>query len=192
MRKNMNSDYQRVVVIGVTGSGKTTFAKALADALDCAKIELDALQFGPNWTEPPLAVFRDRVAGALTGDKWVVDGNYSKVRDIVWTKADTVIWLNYPLPVVLWRLFRRTIKRLITHEALWEYQNRESWRAQFLSRDSLFLWALKSYRKHHRTYPNAFQQPEYAHLRVIRLRSPQSADQWLAKFVAPLEPKSPP
>jgi adenylate kinase family enzyme len=168
---------KRIVVIGVTGAGKTTFARDLAARLGYRHIEMDAVYWLPNWVESPIEQFRQQIAAAVTEHAWVIDGNYSKVRDIVWTRADTVIWLDYRLPLILWRLIRRTLHRTLSHEELWN-GNRERLRNQ-LSRDSLILWALSSYGKHQRTYPTLFQQEEYAHLTVIRLRSPQAANAWL-------------
>ena len=82
-----------MVVIGLSGSGKSTLAGQLAEILDCPHIELDALHWGPGWTPVPLELFRERTAQALGGEAWTTDGNYSKVRDIVWGRADTVVWL---------------------------------------------------------------------------------------------------
>jgi adenylate kinase family enzyme len=87
---------QRISVIGATGSGKTTVARRTAEALGVPHIELDALHWEPDWEEAPLEVFRERVSDAIQGERWVVDGNYSKVRDMVWGRADTVLWLDYP------------------------------------------------------------------------------------------------
>ena len=168
---------KRIVVIGVTGAGKTTFARELAHRLGCRHIEMDALYWLPDWVESSTEQFREQVAAAVAGDAWVIDGNYSKVRDIVWTKADTVIWLDYPLPLILWRLIKRTIHRIMSQEELWN-GNRERWQNQF-TRDSLILWALGSYGRHQHTYPTLFQQREYSQLTVIRLRSPKAADEWL-------------
>lgn len=171
---------QRVSVIGSTGSGKTTFARTLAQRRGIPCVELDALHWGPNWTMPPTDEFRARVAEALSGDRWVTDGNYSKVRDVIWGRADTLIWLDYPLPVVFWRLTKRTLRRIVTQEELWG-GNRETWRGQFWDRDSLFLFLLRTYRSRRRTFEALIASPEYAHLTVVRLRSPRAADRWLAR-----------
>ena len=115
---------RRVVVIGTTGSGKTTLARRLAGRLGVPHVELDALHWDPDWTEAPPAVFRERTARALAGDGWMADGNYGKVRDLVWPRADTVVWLDFPLFVTLWRLVRRTFRRALTREELWGGQPR--------------------------------------------------------------------
>lgn len=168
----------RVVVVGSTGSGKTTLARQLSALLTLPHVELDALNWDPNWTSAPTDVFRQRTDEASRGDRWVVDGNYSKVRDIVWRRADTLVWLDYPLAIILWRLFWRTLGRVRSGEELWN-GNRESAREAFLSRDSLFLWALKTYRRRKREYPAVLTRPEYAHLIVFRHRSPGETERWL-------------
>ena len=169
---------QRTVVVGTTGSGKTTVARQLAQRLGYPYVELDALFWGPNWTPVPFNVFRERTAQALSGDAWTVGGNYSAARDIVWGRADTLVWLDYPLPLIMWQLFRRTIRRIVTREVLWS-GNRETFRGQFLSRDSLFVWALNSHARYRRQYAAALASPEYAHLAVVRLRSRRETREWL-------------
>jgi len=142
-------------------------------------VELDALHWEPHWTPAATEVFRERVAEALSGDGWVTDGNYHVVRDIVWGRGDTLIWLDYTLPLILWRLLKRGVWRASTGAELWN-GNRETFRGQFLSRDSLFLWALKTYHRRRREYPELLAKPEHAHLAVIRLRSPRATRRWLA------------
>lgn len=169
---------QRVSIIGVTGSGKTTFAASLAARLEVLHVELDALHWEPNWKMAELEVFRNRVGSAVAADSWVIDGNYSKVRDLIWSRADTVVWLDYSLPVTFGRLFQRTMVRVRTRQELWN-GNRERLTEQFLSRDSLFLWALKSYVRHRRTIPAALATDAYSHLRLERFRAPRDAQGWL-------------
>jgi adenylate kinase family enzyme len=178
---------QRIAVVGSTGSGKTTLARQLARLLDLTHVELDALHWDPNWTPAPTPVFRERTAAALGGPAWAVDGNYSKVRDIVWARADTVIWLDYPLALILWRLSRRTFWRLINRVELWN-GNRERFREQFFSRDSIFLWALTTYRRRRQEFPALLTRPEHAHLTVVRLRSPQSTRRLLAALAREQQP----
>ena len=101
----------RILVLGRTGSGKTTLARELAAELGVPHIELDALYFGPQFSTAPLSVLRERVCAAVSADRWVTDGNKSAVRDLVWPRADTIVWLDYPLVVSLWRLGRRALWR---------------------------------------------------------------------------------
>jgi adenylate kinase family enzyme len=169
---------QRIVVVGTTGSGKTTVARQLAQRLGCPFVELDALFWGPNWTPVPPDVFREHAAQALSGDAWTAGGNYSTARDIVWGRADTLVWLDYPLLLTMWQLFRRTVRRIVTQEELWN-GNRETFRSQFLSRDSLFLWALNSHARYRREYVASMHKPEYAHLKWVRLHSLRETRNWL-------------
>ena len=168
----------RIAVIGVSGSGKTTLAARLSTILSIPHVELDALHWLPGWVEQEREQFRQSVAQALYGSTWVVDGNYSKARDIIWGRASTIVWLDYPLPVILWQLTSRTLKRMVTHEKLWG-GNVETFRGAFFSKESLFLWALKTYRQRRVTYPPAFARPEHAHLQVIQLHSRADTAAWL-------------
>ena len=132
----------------------------------------------------PEAVFKERVARAVEGDAWVIDGNYAGrgARDLVWPRADTVIWLDPSLGVILARLFQRAVRRIRTGDELWPGTgNRETFRNQFLGTDSLFWFALKTYRRRRRELPLVLARPENAHLTVHHFRRPDEAAAWLSR-----------
>src|SRR6266498_4321667 len=99
--------YKRVVIVGVTSSGKSTLAERLAKRFSMDYIELDTLYWEPNWQTAPLEVFRARVINAIQAQKWIVAGNYHVVRDLAWSQAEAIIWLDYSIWRVLWQLTRR-------------------------------------------------------------------------------------
>ena len=110
--------YHHVVVIGTTSSGKSTLANRLAEKIHAEFIDLDSLHWEPNWVEAPDEIFRERVEMATSSQSWVVAGNYHVVRDIIWPRADSIIWLDYPFHIVFLRLLTRTIRRVVTREKL--------------------------------------------------------------------------
>lgn len=180
-------EMRRIAVVGSTGVGKTTLAREIARRAKRPHVELDALHWDANWTPAERSLFRERAEAAVRGDTWVTDGNYSAVRDIVWGRADTLVWLDYPLSIILRRLVQRTIRRVVSQEELWN-GNRERLRDQ-LGRESLVFWALKTYEKRRREFLQALREPPYAHLTLVRLRSPQETDAWLnAQFLEAREP----
>lgn len=127
----------------------------------------------------PLEEFQAAVEAVIAGNCWVIDGNYrSRLGELVWGRADTLIWLDYALPVILWRLWWRTLRRTVAREELWN-GNRESLRSQFFTSDSLFLWTFKSHARHRRQYPASLAEPENAHLALIRFHTPHEANRWL-------------
>jgi adenylate kinase family enzyme len=170
---------RRIVVVGTSCSGKSTLAKNIAGALSMTHIELDSLFWLENWTEASNEVFFERVASATKASSWVVDGNYRKVRDLVWSQANMLIWLDYSFPIVFARALHRTLRRSITRESLWS-GNKESLRKAFFSRDSILLWVLQSYGRHKREYPKLLAQPEYAHLKVLHFRNPAETESYLS------------
>jgi shikimate kinase len=173
---------RRVAVIGVTGAGKSTLGRALAERGVGPHVELDALHWEPNWVEAETEVFRARVAVALAGERWVADGNYSKVRDLVWGRADTVVWLDYAFAVTYSRLLWRTARRVVSRETLWN-GNQERVGTQLFSRDSLLLWGLTTYGRYRRTFPVLLASPAYQHVQAVRLRTPRATARWLASVV---------
>ena len=180
---NDDVDLSRVVVIGTSGSGKSTMAKDLSEILGVPHVEFDAYRHGPNWTETPDDIFRGQLAEALSGDRWVADGNYSVARDVVWPRATALIWLDLPYPVVFWRLFWRIMKRGIFRVELWNGNKENLWE-HFFSKDSLFAWSFNTHWKRRKSNPFAFAQPEHSHLQVVHLRSPRMARKWLKSVVS--------
>jgi adenylate kinase family enzyme len=177
--------YKRMVVIGTTSSGKSTLAKQIADTFGLDFIELDALYWEPNWKAAETDTFRERVEHATEAEKWIVAGNYSKVRDIVWSRAEAVIWLDYPFPIVFWRMLIRTIRRGVTQEELWN-GNREKfwWHLKLWSDDSLFKWLFKTYWRRKRETPILLSQLENTHLKAIHFKHPREAQKWLEEISA--------
>ncbi len=170
---------KRMVIIGTSCSGKTTLAQTLSQVLNMSHIELDAIHWLPNWQSRPLAELRPLVQETVAAKQWVLDGNYSKVRDIVWHRPTTVIWLNYPFDLVLWLALYRTTKRVLSQEELFG-GNREGFRQSFLSKDSIIWWVITTYARRRREYPQLFKQPEYAHLNIIEFRTPTETKRFVA------------
>jgi adenylate kinase family enzyme len=164
---------RRIVVIGTSCSGKSTLARELSRRLEIGHIELDALHWGPNWTPNP--DFADRVERAVSANGWVLDGGYAKVRHLIWPRADTMIWLDYPMSVVMMRGLRRTLPRAIRGTELWA-GNRESLRLTFLNKESILLWIINTWRLRRRDYPALLRAARLEGKRVIRLRHPGDAE----------------
>ncbi len=169
---------RRICIKGTSGAGKSTFGAELAERLGVPHIELDALHWGPNWSLPEDEVFRARVREAMAAARegWIIDGNYdSKLGGTVIDAADTIVWLDLPLRITLPRLWRRTMYRLRNNVKLYG-GNHETRRDHFASRESLFIWAVRSRRKQRRLWPARFGSDP----RLVRLRSDAEARRWLA------------
>lgn len=172
---------RRVAVVGNSGSGKTTVGRALAARLGVPFVELDAVHHQPNWQPLPRGEFRRRVGEVVAADGWVVDGNYTAVRDLVWARADTVVWFDLPRRTVIRQVWLRTARRVLTRAELWN-GNRESW-VGLLCRDpeeSVVRWAWTKHDEYRRRYAAASTSPEYAHLRFVRIASRADARRLLA------------
>lgn len=143
---------RRVVVFGTTGSGKSRLANRLSERTGLRVVELDSLYWARDWQGVPLDLFRHRVERETKDGGWIVVGNYSQVRDLLWPAADTLVWLDLPLPLVMSRLVRRTVKRAVTKEDLWGTGNTESLFRSFCTRQSILLWALKTHGRNRRRF----------------------------------------
>jgi adenylate kinase family enzyme len=176
---------KKIVVVGTTSSGKSTLANQLAQKIGGDFIELDALHWEPNWVEAKLEVFRQRVETATHSQVWVVAGNYRVVCEVIWQRAEAVIWLDYPFHIIFWRLFKRTIRRSVFREELWNGNRENFWtHLKLWSEESLFHWLFKTYWRRKREYPMLFALPENAHLKIIHFKHPKETDAWLTNIAA--------
>jgi adenylate kinase family enzyme len=179
----------RYVVVGTSGAGKTTFATALARAVGCPYTELDALYWGPQWTPRPHEIFERGVRAATEGEGWVVDGNYSAIREVLWARASHIVWLNHSRPLVYARVLNRTMRRLVLQTPLW-HGNQESYRATFLSRDSILLWAFTTFSRNQQKFGALRSDPKYRQLQWIEITTPRQAREFLASHVRATESRA--
>lgn len=166
----------RILVVGTSGSGKTTMAKRIAAELSLPHIELDALHWGPGWqalTQTDPAEFARRVVTAVAAEAWVLDGNYSAVRELVWSRATHLVWLDYDRPVIMYRVVKRSVLRAIDRTELWS-GNRENWRRWFHASHPI-RWAWSTWRRRRSQLEDFLQRAEYQQLVVLRLRRPRDA-----------------
>jgi adenylate kinase family enzyme len=156
-------------------------ARALARSLACPYIELDAIFHQPGWTELAEPEFRRRVDQATEAPSWVVDGNYSVVQDIIWDRADTVVWFDLPFATVMWRTIRRTFRRVLTREELWN-GNREPWSnvLSFNPQKSIIAWSATRHRVYRARYHAATADDRWSSVAFVRLGTPAAVRHFLA------------
>jgi adenylate kinase family enzyme len=167
---------RKILVTGTTGAGKSTMARSLAARLVLPYTEVDALFHGPGWVRRP--AFEDDVAAAVAGAEWVLDAaNYSSVKDLLWSSADTLVWLDYGKPLVMSRVLRRSFARATYARQLWN-GNTEGFR-DWVDPEHPIRWAWSTYDRRRAENLARIADPQWSGLAVVRLRSPRDASAWL-------------
>ena len=171
---------RRIWVVGTSGSGKSTLASTLAVLLRLPNIEFDALYHGPNWAEPTQEEFTSRVNAALCSGEWVCDGNYSFVREMMLAEAETIIWLDLSFSVVFTSVVRRTLRRCIKKEVLWNGNRERLWQ-QFFARDSLFWWVISTHHSRRKRFETMFAETNVAS-KLVRFRNRREVNGFVEKL----------
>lgn len=169
---------KRVVVIGSSCVGKTTFAQNLAEVLNVKHIEMDRLNWLPEWQERSTEELREIVRKESSAESWVLDGNYSRVRDITWTRATHIVWLNLSFPVVFYRAVKRTTLRAYTGEDICN-GNRETFRQSFLSTDSMILWVLRTFHSRRQRYKKQIEENREMSLKFLVFKNSKEVEDFL-------------
>ncbi|MFI5758972.1 AAA family ATPase [Streptomyces sp. NPDC051569] len=168
---------KRVLVAGSTGAGKTTLARTLAERLAIPFHEMDALAItGPGWQENPL--LREDIERISSGAAWIIDSfGHPKVRDLLWSRADTIVWVDYSRPVIMRRVLRRSAARTLLRRRIFggNIETAGSW----LSPDHPARWAWSQYANRRAKIAERCADPRFAPLDVIRLATPRAAARWL-------------
>ena len=164
--------FERINVVGTSGSGKSTFACELAEVLDLPCYEMDRLFWKPDWEETPDEEFFPKVRDVTSQDRWVLDGNYTRTTPVKWQRVQVVIWLDLPFLQTVFRVTKRAFHRSLTRTEIWPGTgNRETLAKAFFSKDSIIWWAITSHRRGRARYGAAMDSPEYAHIHFLRLKS---------------------
>ena len=171
-------DLDRVAVVGTSCVGKTTLARDLAMALGTPHCELDRLWWLPGWDHREEDEFHALVDEATSAPRWVVDGNYEPVREMIWERATSVIWLNYSFPRVWSRALKRTAARIIKRSEVCN-GNRESLTQALFTRESILWWVLATYARRKRQYRQRFEMRNGDGRSYIELRAPNDTRRFL-------------
>jgi adenylate kinase family enzyme len=188
---------QRIHVLGNVGAGKSTLAARLARALEVPFVELDALNWEPGWvglnaTNPE--EFERRTREATAGDGWVVAGSYLGFSQrVFWPQLETVVWLDLPLPQLLWRIVTRSWRRWRSRELLWGTNYERFWPQLMVWRkeESLVWWAVTQQRRKRRSMLECMTDPRWAHLRFVRLTSSAEAEAFARAIESSKRPAAP-
>jgi adenylate kinase family enzyme len=170
----------RIAIIGTSGAGKTSFSRELSSSLGIPHIELDEYYWSESWVKVPGEQFRSSV-NALTAEKsWIMDGNYGVVRDVIWSRADTIVWLDYSFSLTMKRLFIRSILRLICRTRIW-HGNMETF-GRLFSRDSIIWWGISTYSRRRREFAQLWKSKELQDTELLRFNDPEQATSWLRQL----------
>lgn len=174
---------RRIYIFGSSGSGKTTLAKSLATKFDLARIELDSLYHQSNWQALEEENFRAQVQNLISQPAWVVDGNYSVVRDLILQSCDTIICLDYSRSFVMKRLFKRTISRIWNQTELWNGNRERFWFLFSPNKEkNLLLWAWTTHKRRHQQILELMQDPTISAPHRLRFSSAEETQTWLASL----------
>ena len=171
----------RINVVGASGSGKSKLAKQIAQSLKLTYFEMDEIFWLPNWQEPDDEDFFEDIDQVVQKEAWVLDGNYRRLQQIKWQRAQVVVWIDLPYLQIIWQLIKRTYLRVRNEEVLWA-GNVETLGKAFSS-SSVIWYSIKNLRARHREYSAAAKTPGLAHIQFIRLRSRSEVKAFLAELV---------
>jgi len=180
----------RIAVVGTSGSGKTTLGRQLSASLNFPFVELDAVNFQPNWRDLHTYdrdEFVRRVDVATRGEHWVTDGNYKATRAIIWGRATHLVWLDYERHIIMRRVIARSLARAWDRRELWPGTgNREQW-STWLRADHPIRWAWSTWSNLRAQYEAAVTEDVYAHLTVLRLRHPREASDAVERLAGSIQ-----
>jgi adenylate kinase family enzyme len=168
---------RRIAIVGCSGGGKSTLARALGPALGLPVVHIDAVFWKPGWTESDRETFRAALSAALSGDRWVCDGNFPSVADISLARADTIVWVDQAIPLCLWRAVWRALTQFGRTRADLAPGCPE--RIDFAFYHYILTWN-RSSRPRVETAIDQFGR----HARLIRLCSDRELAAWLAQVAA--------
>lgn len=174
-----------ILIVGNSCSGKSTLGEKLATDYNVPFVELDALNWEPNWvglndTDPE--EFIRRIQQATVGNSWVVAGSYSKFsQQVFWPRLDTIVWLDLPLHQLVVRMIKRSWRRWRTKELLWGTNYERFWPQVMVWRKekSLLWWILTQYRAKQQKMLEYQTNPKWRHIRFIRLRTSDEISDFL-------------
>lgn len=166
---------QRITVAGVSGSGKTTICKQLAELLGVPRVEIDSLHHGPGWVRRQS--FVADVEKFIAGPRWVIELQYREVRPLIVARADTLLWLDYPTSVQMSRLIRRTVTRRIRRTELWNGNQEPPLHTFFTDDDHILRWGWRTRNKLKPVIPTL--EARFPGLITVRLRSPKESRRWM-------------
>jgi len=177
----------RIVVVGTSGSGKTTMAKALSKALGLPRVELDAVNWQPGWRdianhEP--AEFIRRVAEAAAGEAWVIDGNYSKAREAHWARATAFVWMDTAFWVVMLQVVWRSFGRAVTKTELWPGTGNKELFRRWLDKEHPIRWAWDTWPMMRARYAGLFGGGEFEGRPVYRVANRRDGRRLIARLKA--------
>ena len=172
----------RIAIAGVSGSGKSTLARRLSALLDLPHTEMDALFHGPGWTKMP--TFEADVQRLVAEYRWVCEWQYDYARPLILERADLMVWVDLPYPVTLSRVVRRTVRRRVRREKLWNGNVEGPLHTFFTDPEHIVRWSISTRNTYDERVPAlADERPD---LPIVRLRSTREVDRWLREVVAPL------
>ena len=181
MSGQISEGVSRINVVGASGSGKSTLAKQIAQSLELTYFEMDEIFWLPNWQEPDDEDFFEDIDQVVRKEAWVLDGNYRRLQQIKWQRAQVVVWIDLPYLQIIWQLIKRTYLRVRNKEVLWAGNVETLGRA--LSSSSVIWYSIKSLRARRREYIEAAKAPGLSHIQFIRLRNRSQIRAFLADLV---------
>ncbi|MEL6525812.1 MAG: hypothetical protein AAFQ07_08895 [Chloroflexota bacterium] len=177
---------QRIVIVGSGGSGKSTLAYALATCLKIPHISLDAMFWEADWHAVTDAVFHPRIEKALANAEsqsggWIVDGDYRGSGNIVFPNTSTMIWLDYALWRIAWRISRRSIQQILGGELL-HGGNKQTWQAAFFGNGALVPYVLRTHTEVRARYLRLIEDNMYPKMKIVRVQRPTETTQLLKQI----------
>ena len=170
----------KIIIVGSSGAGKTTLAKSISSKLRVPHFELDSIFHQKDWQPLDQNEFNARVDEITRQPDWIICGNYfTKLGGKeYWSKADVVIWCDYSFLLVFSRLLRRTLKRTITKQELWN-ENKEGFIVNFFTKESVLFWMMREWNEQKRRYEIVFKNNDLAGTRLLRFKTPREANRFL-------------